>query len=159
MAEKSGVDGDDVKINFIPFPEMLASLAQGTIDAAFVPEPYLTHALQQGSKVIAYPCNAVCAKTCVLAFWIARANVDANLAARFRNAIQNAAALGESGQERRGEREDPGEVRPDRRGRDREDEADVVLDAPPSVAGPALARRLRRVRRDPGSFKPSDLVK
>ena len=89
--EKSGVDGDDVKIAFIPFAQMLGALAQGTIDAALVPEPWRTLALQQGAKHIAYPWNAVCAQTCVLAFWIAPANVDPNLAARLRNAIQNAA--------------------------------------------------------------------
>jgi ABC-type nitrate/sulfonate/bicarbonate transport system substrate-binding protein len=53
--------------------------------------PWRTLALQQGAKHIAYPWNAVCAQTCVLAFWIAPANVDLNLAARLRNAIQNAA--------------------------------------------------------------------
>ena len=91
MAREDGVDGDDVKITYIPFAQMLGALAQGTIDAALVPEPWRTLALQQGAKHIAYPWNAVCAKTCVLAFWIAPANVDPNLAARFRNAIQNAA--------------------------------------------------------------------
>ena len=53
--EKSGVDGDDVKITFIPFAQMLGALAQGTIDAALVPEPWRTLALQQGAKHIAYP--------------------------------------------------------------------------------------------------------
>ena len=89
--KRGGVSKDDVKINFVPFPDMLASLGKGDVDAAFVPEPYITQAVQQGSKVVAYPFNAVCPKTCLLTFWMARANVDANLAARFRNAIQNAA--------------------------------------------------------------------
>ncbi len=89
--EKSGVDGDDVKITFIPFGQMLGPLAQGTVDAALVPEPFRTIALAQGSKHIAYPFNAVCTKICVLTFWVAHASVDSNLAARFRNAIQNAA--------------------------------------------------------------------
>ena len=90
--KRGGVSKDDVKINFVPFPDMLASLSKGDVDAAFVPEPYITQAVQQGSKVVAYPFNAVCSKTCLITFWMARANVDANLAARFRNAIQNAAA-------------------------------------------------------------------
>ena len=33
----------------------------------------------------------MCSKICLITFWMARADVDANLAARFRNAIQNAA--------------------------------------------------------------------
>jgi ABC-type nitrate/sulfonate/bicarbonate transport system substrate-binding protein len=70
---------------------MLGPLAQGTIDAALVAEPYRTMALQQGSKHIAYPFTAVCSKRCLLTFWVARADVDQNVAARFRNAIQAAA--------------------------------------------------------------------
>jgi NitT/TauT family transport system substrate-binding protein len=96
--KRGGVSKDDVKINFVPFPDMLASLGKGDVDAAFVPEPYITQAVQQGSKVVAYPFNAVCPKTCLLTFWMARANVDANLAARFRNAIQNAAVWANQGQ-------------------------------------------------------------
>ena len=80
-----------MKINFVVFPDMLASLSKGDVDAAFLPEPYITEAVQRGSKVVAYPFNAVCSKVCVITFWIARADVDANVVARFRNAIQNAA--------------------------------------------------------------------
>jgi NitT/TauT family transport system substrate-binding protein len=89
--EKNGVDPKDVKFTYIPFPQMLGPLAQGTVDAALLPEPYLTLALQQGAKRVASPFQAVCSKTCQLTFWIARADVDQNLVARFRNAIQNAA--------------------------------------------------------------------
>ena len=88
--ERNGVDPKDVKITYVPFQQMLGPLAQGTVDAGFVPEPYLTTALQQGSKRIASPFNAVCSQRCLLTFWVARTDVDPNLAARFRNAIQNA---------------------------------------------------------------------
>lgn len=88
---KNGVDPKDVKYTYIPFPQMLGPLVQGSVDAALLPEPYRTQALQQGSKHIADPFRAVCSKTCVLTFWIARADVDSNVIARFRNAIQNAA--------------------------------------------------------------------
>ena len=89
--EKNGVDQNDVKFTYIPFAQMLGPLAQGTVDAALLPEPYRTQALQQGSKHIAYPFDAVCSKVCQLTFWIARADVDQNLIARFRNAVQAAA--------------------------------------------------------------------
>jgi NitT/TauT family transport system substrate-binding protein len=88
--EKSGVDPKEVKFQYIAFPLMLGPLAQGTVDAALLPEPYLTQALQQGSKRIAFPFRAVCSTRCQLTFWVARADVDQNLVARFRNAIQNA---------------------------------------------------------------------
>ncbi len=87
----NGVDRSDVKIQYVPFPLMIGPLIQGTLDAAFVPEPYRTQALEQGARRIANPFQAVCTKVCVLTFWIARASVDPNLAARFRNAIQSAA--------------------------------------------------------------------
>jgi NitT/TauT family transport system substrate-binding protein len=89
--EKSGIDVDDVKFTIIPFGQMLGPLAQGTIDAALVAEPYRTMALQRGAKHIAYPFAAVCSKNCLLTFWVARSDVDQNVAARFRNAIQAAA--------------------------------------------------------------------
>ena len=87
----NGVDEGDVKIVFVAFPLMLGPLLQGTFDAAFLPEPYRTQALEQGARRFANPFQAVCTKVCVLAFWIARASVDPNLVARFRNAIQSAA--------------------------------------------------------------------
>jgi NitT/TauT family transport system substrate-binding protein len=89
--QKNGVDPKDVKITYIPFGQMLGPLAQGSVDAAFVPEPYLTLALDQGSKRIVNAFNVVCPKRCLITFWVARASVDQNLAARFRNAIQAAA--------------------------------------------------------------------
>ena len=89
--KKGGVSKDDVTIKYVPFQEMMPSLSKGTVDAAFLPEPFLTVAQQQGLKVSAYPFNAVCSKICLLTFWMARADVDANLIARFRKAVQNAA--------------------------------------------------------------------
>jgi NitT/TauT family transport system substrate-binding protein len=70
---------------------MLGPLAQGSVDAAFVPEPYLTLARSRGSKRIANPFTVVCPKGCLMTYWVGRASVDQNLAARFRNAIQAAA--------------------------------------------------------------------
>jgi NitT/TauT family transport system substrate-binding protein len=89
--KRGGVSKDDVKINFVVFPDMIASLSKGDVDAAFLPEPYMTEAVQRGSKVVAYPFNAVCSKVCVITFWLARAEVDADVVARFRNAMQKAA--------------------------------------------------------------------
>ena len=89
--KQGGVSKDDVTIKFVPFVEMLPSLSNGSADAAFMPEPFLTLAAQQGLKIAAYPFNAVCSSNCLLTLWIARSDVDANVVARFRNAIQNAA--------------------------------------------------------------------
>ncbi len=88
---KNGVDSGRVSFTYLPFQDMLAPLAEGRVDAAVVPEPYRTIALQQGSKQVADPFVAVCERTCQLTFWIARADVDPDTVARFRNAIQRAA--------------------------------------------------------------------
>jgi NitT/TauT family transport system substrate-binding protein len=88
---KNGVDPKDVKFPTVPFAQMTGPLAQGTVDAAFLPEPYLTQVLQQGSKRVSNPFASVCSKACQLTFWTARADVPESIRARFRVAIQNAA--------------------------------------------------------------------
>jgi NitT/TauT family transport system substrate-binding protein len=88
----NGVSADDVHIvEMGGFPEMLGPLRRGQVDAALLPEPYLTIALQRGSRRIANPFHAVCAQDCLLTTWMTRKDTDPVLAARFRNAIQAAA--------------------------------------------------------------------
>ena len=89
--KENRVDAGDVRLVNMPFPQMLGPLSRGTIDAAVVPEPFLTLALQQGAERIAHILNAVCARECLATVWMARRDVDPNLAARFRNSIQAAA--------------------------------------------------------------------
>jgi NitT/TauT family transport system substrate-binding protein len=90
--KRNGVDAGDVHLVEIPFPQMVGPLSRGRVDAAVVPEPVLTVALQRGAVSIAHIFNAVCARECLATVWMARRDVDPNLAARFRNAIQAAAA-------------------------------------------------------------------
>ncbi len=89
--KRNGVGAGDVRLVEMPFPQMLGPLNRGTVDAAVVPEPFLTLALQQGAGRIAHVLNAVCSRDCLATVWMARRDVDPNLAARFRNAIQAAA--------------------------------------------------------------------
>jgi NitT/TauT family transport system substrate-binding protein len=89
--KRGGVDTGDVRFVEMPFPQMVGPLSSGSVDAAVVPEPVLTIALQRGATRIAPIFNAVCARDCLATGWIARRNVDPDLAARFRNAIQAAA--------------------------------------------------------------------
>jgi NitT/TauT family transport system substrate-binding protein len=87
----NGLSAGDVRFTEIPFAQMLGPLTRGTVDAAFLPEPYLTLALQRGARRVAHVFNAVCSQQCLVNFYIARKDVDPLLAARFRNAIQAAA--------------------------------------------------------------------
>lgn len=90
--KRNGVAASDVRLyHQIPFSQVLGPLGRGTIDAAVLPEPWLTLALQRGAKRVAPIFTAVCPQDCLITFFIARKDVDAELAARFRNAIQEAA--------------------------------------------------------------------
>ena len=86
-----GVSASDVHLVEIPFPQMLGPLRRRTVDAAVLPEPYLTMSIQRGAKEVAPIFDAVCAHDCLITTWIARTGTDPVLAARFRNAIQAAA--------------------------------------------------------------------
>jgi NitT/TauT family transport system substrate-binding protein len=99
--KRNGVDPRDVHLVEMPFPQMLGPLSRGSVDAAVVPEPLLTIALQRGATRIAPIFNAVCARDCLATVWIARRDVDPDLAARFRNAIQAAAAWADQAENKR----------------------------------------------------------
>jgi NitT/TauT family transport system substrate-binding protein len=89
--QRGGVSRDDVNIATSPFPQLVGPLTRGEIDAAWLPEPYAALAIQRGARRFATPFDATCSEDCLVTTWIARASVDANLAARFRNAVQAAA--------------------------------------------------------------------
>jgi NitT/TauT family transport system substrate-binding protein len=89
--ERGGVSGDDIKLSTFEFPQVEALLLRKELDAAVLPEPLATLALQGGARLIALPFDAVCAADCLLIVFVARRDVDPDLAARFRNAVQAAA--------------------------------------------------------------------
>jgi ABC-type nitrate/sulfonate/bicarbonate transport system substrate-binding protein len=85
-----GVSQRDVTLVPFGFAQMIGPLVQGQIDAGVMPEPRVTQALARGATRIAPFLNAACPNRCLITVQIAHRNVDANLAARFRNAIQAA---------------------------------------------------------------------
>jgi len=87
----NGIAADSVRLIEVPFPAMLGPLRRGDLDAAILPEPFLTLAEQHGARSVANINDAVCAQDCLLTIWMAHRDVDADLVARFRNAIQTAA--------------------------------------------------------------------
>ena len=88
--KRNGMSAEDVRLSEIPFGQMLGPLQRGTIDVGLLPEPFLTLGKQRGLKPVAPILNAVCPGNCLNTMWMARKDVDPNLAARFRNAIQAA---------------------------------------------------------------------
>jgi NitT/TauT family transport system substrate-binding protein len=90
--KRNGISEDDVTIvEFRGFAPMLGPLRRGQIDAAVLPEWYLTLATQRGARRIASIFDATCRTDCLITAWMARKDIDPNLAARFRQAIQAAA--------------------------------------------------------------------
>jgi NitT/TauT family transport system substrate-binding protein len=89
--KRNGVRARDVRFVELPFPQMIGRLSRGKVDAAVVPEPFLTLALERSATRIAPIFNAVCPRDCLATVWMARRDVDPDLAARFRKAIQAAA--------------------------------------------------------------------
>ena len=80
-----------VNLREFVFPLMLGPLRRGQVDAAVLPEPFLTQAVRNGARRIGRIFDAVCAQDCLLTVWMTRKDIDPALAARFRNAIQAAA--------------------------------------------------------------------
>ena len=89
--DRNGVDGDDIDVATVGFPQAYALLMEKRVDAALLPEPLATRALDGGGRRIALPFDAVCTRDCLLLVWAARRDVDPDLAARFRVAVQKAA--------------------------------------------------------------------
>ena len=89
--KRNGVSAEKVRFSHIPFAQMLAPLRRGTVDAAVLPEPFVTLATQRGATQVASIFKSVCTQDCLLTIYMARRDINPELAARFRNAIQAAA--------------------------------------------------------------------
>ena len=136
---------------------MLGPLKRGQIDAAVMPEPYVTQALGRGSHRVAMPFDATCQSQCLITGWMARKDVDPGLAARFRNAIQAASVWADLKKNQAASGNilaEPGVARHQARGPDR---AHQLRGAAPAGAGTAVGRRLRRVRGVPADV-PGDWI-
>jgi NitT/TauT family transport system substrate-binding protein len=93
---RGGVAADRVQLRWMAFPLMLAPLRRGTIEAAVLPEPFLTLATRRGARLVAHTIRAVCPDDCLLTGYASRTNADPGVTARFRNAIQAAATWANS---------------------------------------------------------------
>jgi NitT/TauT family transport system substrate-binding protein len=89
--KRAGVPASAVRLTEMPFAQMLGPLGRGDVDAAVLPEPFVTLAMRRGAVTVAPILDAVCRQDCLLTVFMARRDIDPNLAARFRNAVQAAA--------------------------------------------------------------------
>ncbi len=53
--EKRGVDPDSVKYTVMPFPTMPSALNNGLVDAAHMPEPFMSQVLAAGGRIVMAP--------------------------------------------------------------------------------------------------------
>ena len=74
--KRNGVAASQVRLSEIPFAQMLGPLGRRTVDAAVLPEPFLTLAVQRGAKRIADTTRAVCSQECLLTIWSSRKGTD-----------------------------------------------------------------------------------
>jgi len=92
--------GDDSKVKFVemPFPDMPAALAAKKIDAAWVVEPFLTLAKDQGGKVVAWNLVDVSPNLMIAVYFTSRkyARDNPDLVARFKTAITESLAYADS---------------------------------------------------------------
>jgi NitT/TauT family transport system substrate-binding protein len=56
---KEGISGDDIKVEFMPIPDIYAALGNARADAGTLTEPLTTQAVQQGIATVLYPAGAV----------------------------------------------------------------------------------------------------
>jgi NitT/TauT family transport system substrate-binding protein len=89
--KKKGVSPSSVRVQAAPFAQTLGPLSRGTIQAAVLPEPFVTMARRGGATGVAKIYSAVCRQMCLYTGWMARTDFDASIVARFRRAIEAAA--------------------------------------------------------------------
>ena len=53
--EAEGVDTSSIKFVEVPFPQVPAAVDNGTIDAGFATEPFVTSTLNDGGRIVDYP--------------------------------------------------------------------------------------------------------
>lgn len=103
--EKSGVRLSSIRLTAIPFPQMRSALNNGQVDAIWVPEPFLSQALNIDSARIVMAPGPVLGRYWPIGGYAARQSwrsSNAAVAQRFRTAINRSLAYAQS---------HPGEIR------------------------------------------------
>ncbi|WP_127126283.1 ABC transporter substrate-binding protein [Georgenia sp. SYP-B2076] len=99
---KAGGDPDAIKFVEIAFPDMLAALAEGQVDAAWVVEPFSTIAQGQGNKVLASNYVETSPTLLIAAYFTSAALMksDPDLVERFSTAMGEAQAFAQDNPEK-----------------------------------------------------------
>lgn len=97
LAEKAGIAPDSIRLVEVPFPDMAAALAKGSVQAALVLEPFVTDAVSRGAAKILDPSpHAAFGSPYLIGGWFAKkAWIEAHPAeaAAFARAVTKASAF------------------------------------------------------------------
>ncbi|NDY55466.1 ABC transporter substrate-binding protein [Desulfovibrio sulfodismutans] len=91
----AGQDPQSVRMVEVPFPDMEAALASGSVDAALVAEPFLSSAVSHGARCLVAAPHAVFGREFMIAGWFATSGWTAanpGQAAAFCRAVDKASA-------------------------------------------------------------------
>lgn len=73
LAEKAGIAPDSIRLVEVPFPDMAAALAKGSVQAALVLEPFVTAAVSRGAAKVLDPSpHAVFGSPYLMGGWFAK---------------------------------------------------------------------------------------
>ncbi|TFD61408.1 transporter substrate-binding domain-containing protein [Cryobacterium suzukii] len=88
--DSAGGDSSTVSFVEIPFPDSSAAVENGQVDAAFVVEPFVTSALENGNRVLSYGFAEFADKLDIAAYFSSAATVagDAELVTKFQAAMK-----------------------------------------------------------------------
>jgi NitT/TauT family transport system substrate-binding protein len=96
--KKVGVDPNSIKLVAIPFPAMRAALNNGSVDAFWAPEPFVTQGLNDGDRIVMAP-GPVLGKFWPIGCYVALndwTKSNAALAKAFRTAINQSLAYAQA---------------------------------------------------------------
>lgn len=87
VVDEAGADSSTIKFVEVPFPDAIAAVENGQVDAAFVVEPFVTSAKEAGLDVVTYAYADFDPKLDIAAYF-AKNDVDPDLKAKFQAAIK-----------------------------------------------------------------------
>ena len=78
VLDEEGADYSTVEYVEVPFPEMIAALGSGDVDAVFVVEPFVSQGKAEGARTILYPYEQTAPELTVATYFASRQYIEQN---------------------------------------------------------------------------------
>ncbi|WP_417555271.1 ABC transporter substrate-binding protein [Microbacterium sp.] len=95
VVDEAGADSSTISFVEVPFPDAIAAVENDQVDAAFVVEPFVTAALDEGLNVVTYAYADFDPKLDIAAYF-AKTDVDADLLKKFQAAMKKSLEYADS---------------------------------------------------------------